>query len=777
MARKISVEIVGDSRSLERAFGRSSRSARKFQGDMNRTFRGALAGSGVFRGLGQSIAFASSMFLGAAGFTTVMAKSISAASDLRESMNKMGETFRGSARDIEQWSERSATAFGQSQAQALENAASIGAMLIPMGYARDEAAAMSKRMVELAADMASFNNQDPSEMLEKLRAGLAGQSRPLRIFGVNLLDTVVKQHAVEIGLIRTGQRMTEQQKIQARYSLILKQTADQTGDFARTSGDLANAQRILRAQLSDTLASLGQAMLPVITNIVTAMSDWLAVTKNQERLQRDFQTVIDTSTSALYGLAAALKAVRDAGKWLGDREALIGGGKFKLIDVARWKHDFREMERFGLKTQERVLGAFTRAGRGIGDWATAGRERARASLRRMEQDAEDTAHRIQTTFSGLTWRQLEEGRPARPVDPGAGLFAGAAGRRGPDAAMRNRWFDQMISRRLNRSQDLELRREITELRRIASLIQQRMAVTKDITRLLNLEDRLLDVRRAIRGARGRLADLAEARAEGLLDSLRFGVERAQVTQRLGDDLAALRAIRGHLIARIAGERGNLTLQRELLGVEAQIRAVLEERAHRAREAAELERQARQARQFRTLGFGPAGEDLIPGMQALRKQLGSIGQAVQGTFLDTSETKGVLGRIRRVLAGGLGALSDEVRRKVKEMLDDIDRQLKDRKGPRTPYGALNPDRILAGLGLSPAQLKAAKQRLGIVGPRGTVPTGGAAAFGVVLQPAPVTITLDGEAVGRAQIRYAQRQARGRATQTRGPQAGNAMGFVQ
>jgi hypothetical protein len=45
---------------------------------------------------------------------------------------------------------------------------------------------MSQKMVTLAADMASFNNADPAETLDALRAGLAGETEPLRRFGVSL---------------------------------------------------------------------------------------------------------------------------------------------------------------------------------------------------------------------------------------------------------------------------------------------------------------------------------------------------------------------------------------------------------------------------------------------------------------------------------------------------------------------------------------------------------------------------------------------------------------
>ena len=62
--RKLIVEIIGDSRSLERALGRSSKATDKFGRDVGQAGRGVVAVSGLFSGLGRQVAFASGAFLG-----------------------------------------------------------------------------------------------------------------------------------------------------------------------------------------------------------------------------------------------------------------------------------------------------------------------------------------------------------------------------------------------------------------------------------------------------------------------------------------------------------------------------------------------------------------------------------------------------------------------------------------------------------------------------------------------------------------------------------------
>ena len=109
--------------------------------------------------------------------------------------------FRGpGAKAVQAWSKTTATGIGISQRAALEAAGTFGNMLVPMGLGRKEAAGMSTRMVNLAGDMASFNNASPEETLEALRAGISGETEPLRRFGVRLSQARIEEQAMRMGL-------------------------------------------------------------------------------------------------------------------------------------------------------------------------------------------------------------------------------------------------------------------------------------------------------------------------------------------------------------------------------------------------------------------------------------------------------------------------------------------------------------------------------------------------------------------------------------------------
>jgi phage-related minor tail protein len=210
----------------------------------------------------------------------VGAASIKAASDLDESLNKVNVVFGESSKEIIDWSKNAATSLGQSQQQALEATGTFGNLFTTMGLGHDTSAQMSMDIVQLASDLASFNNISPDEALLKLRAGLVGEAEPLRTLGVNLTAAAVKAKAMEMGLAGANGELSQAALVQARYALIMEQTANAQGDFARTSDGLANSSRIMKAEMADAAAKLGTQLLPMALMVVKGLNRLLEAFNN-----------------------------------------------------------------------------------------------------------------------------------------------------------------------------------------------------------------------------------------------------------------------------------------------------------------------------------------------------------------------------------------------------------------------------------------------------------------------------------------------------------------
>jgi hypothetical protein len=414
---------------------------------------------------------------------------------------------------------------------------------------------------------------------------------------------------------------------------------------------------------------LGTVLLPAVTGLTTAANDLLeASTHLGDGLQET-----DKKTHGFLGEAA-----KSAGKfYLVANPATVGWVALhelnKLLDDSTAK--FTELDRVAKETIETTARAFDLNPLDVPDLGT------RLGGKKGGPPA----------FGEPGFKP--GGAPPVPVVP---------------IELQNRWFDSDITRRLDKVQDIAtIKGQIAALTEIAGLIQQRIAVTKDITRQLSLEDQL----------------------------------RAVARQKT-------------------------SLGEQLLADAAEARRVAKARAE---EAAAIRLQQRTARQFRELGLGPGGEPVTPGVENLKKRVASLSDRIADTKLDTPKLRTQLARFRKVLSEGL--VPKDVRARIKEMLDDINQQLGQNAkegGPLTKTTQLNTERILAGLGLGRDAERMIRARLSHFNTADTALQGAGA--GSVNVMVPVTVTVDGKTIAKTSSKYQKRARQLNPSQRNGPNAG-------
>ena len=197
-----------------------------------------------------------------------------AASDLSETISKVGVLFGDSAKEIEDFADTAAKSLGQSKQQALDAAANFAIFGKSAGLSGEELVKFSTEFVSLAGDLSSFNNVSQDEAINAIGSALRGEAEPLRRFGVLLDDATLRNAALKLGLIATTKEaLTPQQKVLAAQKVIYEQTTTAQGDFARTSDGLANKTKILTAELDNTKVIIGEALLPLVLQLATAFQE------------------------------------------------------------------------------------------------------------------------------------------------------------------------------------------------------------------------------------------------------------------------------------------------------------------------------------------------------------------------------------------------------------------------------------------------------------------------------------------------------------------------
>lgn len=225
--------------------------------------------SGVFKNVNKTMLLTGAALaaLGVAGIAA-MGKLVSATSDLQESVNAVNVVFGEASDEILKIGESSAKAFGMSRNEFNASAVRFSAFANVIATDGQTVSSIIKDMTTRTADFASVMNIDVGMAQTLMSAGLAGETEGLRRYGIDVSAATVKTFAYANGIAEAGSELTEQQKIIARYQLIMQQTDKTAGDFANTSDSLANRQRILKASMTDLRAELGEALLPVFETVI-----------------------------------------------------------------------------------------------------------------------------------------------------------------------------------------------------------------------------------------------------------------------------------------------------------------------------------------------------------------------------------------------------------------------------------------------------------------------------------------------------------------------------
>lgn len=237
---------------------------------------GGRMGGGIMSALRSAIAPIATLFAGKA-IADFANTSVAAFSELEDSTAAAGVVFGDNMGQIISQSDTAASKLGLSKQQVINAANTFGTYGKAAGLSGKELATFATEQTALAADMASFKGTSPETAIEAIGAALRGETEPIRQFGVMLDDASMRNEAMKMGLISTTKdALTPQQKTLAAQSLILKQTSDAQGDFARTSDSTANVAKTLSADFENLQAKVGEKLAPAFTAVRLAAIDAVA---------------------------------------------------------------------------------------------------------------------------------------------------------------------------------------------------------------------------------------------------------------------------------------------------------------------------------------------------------------------------------------------------------------------------------------------------------------------------------------------------------------------
>lgn len=151
-----------------------------------------------------------------------------------------------------------------------------------MGISAKYSYILSENFTKMGYDLASLFNINTEEAMRKLRAGLAGETEPLRAIGLDITEQSLQPVLDSLGIEESLRNMTQAEKIVLRYIAVVNQAQMAQGDFVNTIDSQANQLRIFNAQVTAFKRNMGNlwqgflgGLLPYVNAIMLVINELL----------------------------------------------------------------------------------------------------------------------------------------------------------------------------------------------------------------------------------------------------------------------------------------------------------------------------------------------------------------------------------------------------------------------------------------------------------------------------------------------------------------------
>jgi len=216
--------------------------------------------------------------------------------------------------------------FGTNIEETMRYQALYNQMAQSMGIGDSASYTMSENLTKLGMDLASLFNREESDTMEALRAGvLAGQTKPLRNYGLDVTQQSLAPLLQELGLDRSISELSQAEKMILRYIAVLRQASSAHGDFANTIESPANQLKVFRSQFEELKTSIGNLfqgllgqIMPYINGAIMAIKELLNLvgilfgfevsSSNSNLADQSGIEDLETGLSGAVGSAKELKA-------------------------------------------------------------------------------------------------------------------------------------------------------------------------------------------------------------------------------------------------------------------------------------------------------------------------------------------------------------------------------------------------------------------------------------------------------------------------------------
>ena len=226
---------------------------------------------------------------------------VMAASEAEQSFGAMSSVFGDSAGEMERFGASASKNLGISTQEFNQLSAVTGALLKNAGLPMEQVTKSTEELTQRASDLSAMFGTDVTDSVSAMSSAFKGEFDPLEKYGISLKAADVTARAMAEGYVDASGKVTDAGKAIATQEIIMEQSADAAGTFAKESDTLAGSSQIMTAQMKDAQAQMGQALLPImvkIMGVITPMVDMF----------QKYSNILIPIAGVIGGIVLAMKA-------------------------------------------------------------------------------------------------------------------------------------------------------------------------------------------------------------------------------------------------------------------------------------------------------------------------------------------------------------------------------------------------------------------------------------------------------------------------------------
>ena len=190
----------------------------------------------------------------------IVGKGIMAISGVEEQVAASEQVYGNASKKIQDYAKTTAEAYGLTETNAVSMANGLGIWGDAMGFSKNRTADFSIEMMDVAADLAAFNDVSMDQAQAAIMSGFAGQSRPLRGLKIDVTESEKIRALEKRGIEAAKGSLTKEQKALGTYYSIIDQIGPMKGQAEREKEQTATQMRRVEAMAEQLWVDFGRGI-------------------------------------------------------------------------------------------------------------------------------------------------------------------------------------------------------------------------------------------------------------------------------------------------------------------------------------------------------------------------------------------------------------------------------------------------------------------------------------------------------------------------------------